>query len=141
MIEHNNFGLIHNYNRHRIEYFDLHEICQGCPEVGKIRLDGNSIENYRFGGPPLFWDNAVFLPLYYKKDGFQPCLIDLQTTQIKIYPKHFGLVLLKSANSEKMEFFEDLHNTSLITVSIEQFVDESPIKNRKGCARFLSRYN
>lgn len=47
-------------NGKEVLYLNTYEICQGCPEVGKLSIDGNIIKKEIFDGP-LLYNNGFYL--------------------------------------------------------------------------------
>ena len=96
-----------------IEFYNLMEICQGGPEVGNLSIDGNIIEG-RFGGPVLYQDQNVYVPIYEKtflKSGFRLVKINVITYEIEYMTKIKDIIFLYKIEMNRIYFFEDLNRT------------------------------
>lgn len=94
----NDFNPLKEVNGHKIEYFDLREIAQGSPLIGKIKIDSITIsEKDYFGGPFVYDDEFIYIPIYQRSffnTGFKLVKISLLEKKIiklntKIKPLYF----------------------------------------------------
>ena len=69
-----------------IQYTNLNEICQGGPLVGNLIVNGQKVFcDKRFGGPLLYHENLVFIPMYIRKfciSGFMLSVIELNSMRL-----------------------------------------------------------
>jgi hypothetical protein len=115
------FDIKKNINGKEITYTELMEICQGGPEIGDLNIDGVKIENYRFGGPLLFDNDNLFIPVYIKKifsTGFKIAKINLKTLEIEIFGKMKDIIFLDKIENKKIAFFEDIEKNTKHEMSI-----------------------
>lgn len=69
----------------KLQYLNLFEIVQGGPEIGQISIDDYLIKNVFFGGPILYNEYYIFIPMYVKgvlKRGFRLVKIDVKSKKI-----------------------------------------------------------
>lgn len=52
--------------KYHIKYHTFMEITQGGPEVGILSINGNDIQNKKFGGPILFDTENLYAPCFVK---------------------------------------------------------------------------
>ena len=102
-----------DYNRNgiSIKYFDLVELGQSGIKIGKISLDNYKINEFDFGGPPLFYENYIFLPMYKRsffKSGFILTIINMKNYKISTIGKIKPLIWLDVIEGNNMYFFEDI---------------------------------
>jgi hypothetical protein len=116
------YHLRYEHQNHRIEYYQMNELCQGCPEAGYINIDGEEIEGYRFGTPPVFFKEFVFIPLF-ERPAFYLASVDLTTREVQKLSGSESLLLIKSVSESQVEYFTDLNNTVLKTVPL-RWVEE-----------------
>lgn len=94
-----------------IVYSNLMEICQGGPEIGTISINGNPIQNYRFGGPCLHQEDYIYAPAYVRKflgTGFKLSKINCQTLNVELLGKTKDLIFLDKIVDNRIYFFEDI---------------------------------
>ncbi len=93
-----------------LEYFNLTEICQGCPVVGYIKLNGKNIENY-FGGPVLYDNFYLYIPTYLRKCfgyKFKLARISLSSLKVEYFGKFQKLIYLDKLEKNRIIFYEDV---------------------------------
>lgn len=80
-----------------LKYINIIEIVQGGPEIGQICLNGSLIGNSYFGGPLLFNEKFIFIPMYSKsflRRGFKLVKISILNGDVVIISKIESLILL-----------------------------------------------
>lgn len=97
-----------------IKYYELMEISQGGPEVGRVSFDGKMLEGL-YGGPLLFRNNHVFIPAYFKKlflgTGFKLAKININTAEIEYLTDIKYMIFLEKIEEKRIYFFEDINRT------------------------------
>ena len=100
-----------------IQYTNLNEICQGGPLVGNLIVNGQKVFcDKRFGGPLLYHENLVFIPMYIRKfciSGFMISVIELNSMRLIRVKDIYDLVYLDSINENEILFYKDIDRTKL----------------------------
>ena len=100
-----------------IKYSDLTEICQGGPLVGNLIVNGQKVFcDKRFGGPLLYHENLVFIPMFIRKfciSGFMLSIIELNTMRLSTIKDIYDLIYLDSINENGILFYKDIDRTKL----------------------------
>lgn len=94
-----------------ITYSNLVELGQSGIQIGKISIDNYKINDFDFGGPLLYTDNYLFVPMYKRnffKSGFQLAVINLNNYKIFTIGDVKSLVWLDSIDDNKVYFYEDI---------------------------------
>jgi hypothetical protein len=104
-------------DRWHIKYSDLTEICQGGPLVGNLIINGQKVFLDKFfGGPLLYVENSVFIPMFIHKfciSGFMLSVIELNFMQLRLVKGIYDLVYLDSINENEILFYKDVDRTKL----------------------------
>ncbi len=96
---------------------------QGGPELGKLFIDDKPIlkESY-FGGPLIIQEHLgkIIVPILHRsffKSKFKIAVIDLNTNECRLLDKKENLILLKSANEERIiSYYNNLENNNIKTI-------------------------
>lgn len=100
-----------------IKYSNLTEICQGGPLVGNLIINGQKVfKNKFFGGPLLYFENSVFIPMFIHKfciSGFMLSVIELNSMQLRLVKGIYDLVYLDSLDENKILFYQDITRNKL----------------------------
>lgn len=108
-------------NGNEIIYFDRHEICQGCPEVGKISINNKIIENKIFGGPLLFDNQFIYIPYFNKSwfnSGFNLVKIDYNTLIITKISPMYQIIDLVKIEDKRIFFYDSLEQNNVVVIKI-----------------------
>lgn len=115
-----------------IQYSNLIEICQGGPLVGNLIINGKKVfDDKYFGGPPLYHDNLVFIPLFIRKfcvSGFKLSIIELNSMRLVLVNGIFDLIYIDSINESEILFYIDKDRTKLH----RQLIDNKLLNDRQG---------
>lgn len=117
-----NFNTNMNIGNYYISYSNLKEICQGGPEIGNISINDKLIDLYFFGGPFLFKEDCIFIPVYFKKffnTGFKIGKLNLMTFQIEFVGKTKDLIYLDKIEENLIYFFEDLNKQIISSYTLK----------------------
>lgn len=98
-----------------LKYISLTEIVQGGPEIGQICLNGSLIGNAYFGGPLLFNDEFVFIPMYvnsFLRRGFKLVKISILDGEVEIISKTEHLILLNNVDESFVYYSVDLERVT-----------------------------
>lgn len=110
----NNFVSTYQVGLHLIVYKNFIEISQGGPEIAELFINNEKFSDNFFGGPPLFFNQFLFIPIYYSKfftRGFKIAMIDLNTSKFEIKTKCYDLILLDKVENNSLSFYIDLENS------------------------------
>ena len=118
------FFIERKYRDYSIKYYNLREIAQGSPEVGNLSVNSRNLpEKYFFGGPPIFLENYMLVPLFVSKlckTGFVLCKIDLETLDMDFISSLKKLIFLKEVDTsrKRVKFYESVNLGELKEVSL-----------------------
>lgn len=105
-----------------IEYFNLMEISQGGPEVGRLLVNGELVsKTLLFGGPLIFNKGIIYLPVFIRRlcvSGFKICKINSRTLEIEFLGKLKNLIFLDRVEDNKVYYFEDLNKAKLYSLYV-----------------------
>jgi hypothetical protein len=79
------FGLELVFDGIEVRYDNVYEIGQGGPITGALYIDQTWVRNFRFGGPLLYSDGYLFLPVFVKRfigTGFRLAKINIKTLDV-----------------------------------------------------------
>ncbi len=100
-------------NKICVEYIDLHEVCQGGPQVGTLLVNGKIVLE-KCGGPLLFTGGNIYVPTLVRRFlrvGFKLAIIDVSTLSVNVIGKIRDLIYLDRVEHDKIYFFTDLDKT------------------------------
>lgn len=113
--------IIHN-GKYHITYHSFTEITQGGPEIGILSINGNDIQNKKFGGPILFDTENIYAPCFVKNFfsvGFRLCEINLETLEAKeVSSKIYPIIDLIDVTEKGISFYKSLYSNDIITFQI-----------------------
>lgn len=112
-----------NLNGNIIQYINLMELCQGCPETGNIMINNNIINNHKFGGPLFEYKNDIFLPIYTKtlfKRGFKVARINLKTLEITKFGSITNFVYFDKIENNKIYYYSDIKKQKLCIIDLDK---------------------
>jgi hypothetical protein len=103
-------------NNLNLKYFNLKEIVQGGPEVGNICIDNVIIASYLFGGPFIFYQDNIYLPVFinkFFKRGFKLAKINLNNLDVEIYGSFENYINLYKIEDNTIYFYKDINNVNI----------------------------
>ncbi len=103
-------------NNYEFSYDGLTELCQGGPEIGLLYKNGNLISNQRFGGPFIFTNEYIFIPVYVKtilKSGFKLAKINIEDLSINEISSIKEIIFIDRIDKNRLYYFEDLNQQKL----------------------------
>lgn len=107
------FDIRKTFDETEIIYTNLMEISQGGPEIGNLSINGEMVRG-RYGGPALYKDGFLFVPLLIKKffrTGFQLVKIDTVTLRFEHIGEVKNLIFLDKIESNRIYFYEDMNRS------------------------------
>lgn len=119
----NLFYVTEKSNNHEIVYFDLFEISQGGPEVGKLKINDAIIEGF-FGGPCIIKNDTLFLTSWIRcwfVNKFKITIINLKTLEIKRLGNCKNLIFLDNIDEDIIYFYEDLNKEKILCLKYHKF--------------------
>jgi hypothetical protein len=119
------FSIEKKIGKNVIKYVNLEEICQGGPEIGEIYINNNKINGFKFGGPLLYNNNKVAIPLFvngFFNKGFKIVIIDLNNKYLLEFGNLKDLVILNSFEENEITFYSsiDRNDLKIIDLRIEK---------------------
>ena len=99
-----------------IKYTELREIVQGGPLVGKLSVNNIIISTYLFGGPYLYKDKYLYVPIFMKKvfrRGFVLARVYLNLPKIDFLSKIEDLIYLDRIENNRIFYYADINKTML----------------------------
>jgi len=103
-------------NGKEVLYLNRYEICQGCPEVGKLSIDGNVIKKEVFGGPLLYENGFIYVPCFRRKwfnSGFYLAKINTSTLEISIISEMYQIIDLIKIENSTLYFYDTLEQNEI----------------------------
>ncbi|WP_299121074.1 hypothetical protein [uncultured Tenacibaculum sp.] len=116
------FNIIKQDDDTKVEYFDLMELSQGGPEVGGIKINNETIKNYRFGGPCIISKEYVYIPVYIKKlcvSGFRIAEINIKTLEVSFISKIERFVVIDKVIDNNLYYYLNLDKTVSKTIKLK----------------------
>lgn len=108
-------------NGKKVLYINLYEICQGCPEVGKLSIENKIIKREVFGGPLLYDNEFIYVPCFKRKwfnSGFYLSKINLSTLEVSIISKMYEIIDLIKIENSIIYFYDSLEQNSIQQISL-----------------------
>ena len=93
-----------------VHYSQLMEVSQGGPEIGNIIINNKEIEKFKFGGPLIFQNKFIYIPIYIKKffySGFKIARINVETFNIVQFGKIKDLIFLEKIDKNRLVYYEN----------------------------------
>ncbi|MCT4631268.1 MAG: hypothetical protein N4A76_00860 [Firmicutes bacterium] len=118
------FFIERKHRDYSIKYYNLREISQGSPEIGNLSVnDKNLSKRYFFGGPPIFYENHMLVPLFVSKlckTGFVLCKVDLETLNMNFISSLKKLIFLKEIDisRKRVKYYESINLGELKEISL-----------------------
>lgn len=100
----------------KILYTNLYEICQGCPEVGKLSINNSVIKKEVFGGPLLYENGFIYTPCFKRKwfnSGFYLAKINISTLEISIISDMYQIIDLIKIENSTVYFYNSLEQNEI----------------------------
>ncbi|SHG70656.1 hypothetical protein [Chryseobacterium sp. OV279] len=107
-------------NGKEVLYLNTYEICQGCPEVGKLSIDGNIIKKEVFGGPLLYNNGFIYIPCFKRRwfnSGFYLAKINTSTLEIILISDMYQIIDLIKIENFTIYFYDSLEQKEIREVS------------------------
>lgn len=108
-------------NGKEILYLNRYEICQGCPEVGKLSIDGNIIKKEVFGGPLLYENGFIYVPCFKRKwfnSGFYLTKINTSTLEMFTISEMYQIIDLIKIENSIIYFYDSLQQDEVKEIEI-----------------------
>jgi len=108
-------------NGRKVVYHKCHEISQGGPLVGELSIDGRFIPGQSFGGPLLYNNKLIYVPILVKMflgSGFKLAIINTDTFKLEIIGNTKSLIFLVKIDGQ-IYFFEDISKTRYSHYQVE----------------------
>jgi hypothetical protein len=109
-------------NGKEILYENMYEICQGCPEVGKLFVDGSPIKKEVFGGPLLYDNEFIFVPCFKRKwfnSGFYLAKINISTLEVFIISDMYQIIDLIKIENNIIYFYDSLEQSEVKEIPLK----------------------
>lgn len=103
-------------NGKEVLYLNTYEICQGCPEVGKLSIDGEIIKKDVFGGPLLYENGFIYIPCFKRKwfnSGFYLAKINTSTLEMFIISEMYQIIDLIKIENSTIYFYDSLEQNKV----------------------------
>ena len=107
-----------------IMYHNTFEIGQGGPVVGNISINGIFIPNHYFGGPSLFDEQYLYIPIYMKKIiswRFKLARINFNSLTVDAIGKWESVIFLEKIENGTIFFYEDVGKTHSKYYKLSEF--------------------
>jgi hypothetical protein len=108
-------------NGYTFKYSNFFEVAQGGPEVGTLSVNDEIVgTRIFFGGPPVFYEDNLFVPILKKGllgRRFKICLINLKDRTIKEIGYELDLILLKNVDEKTVFFYADSPNAKISSIN------------------------
>ncbi|KFE97022.1 hypothetical protein [Chryseobacterium luteum] len=105
-----------------ILYSNIYEICQGCPEVGKLSIDGNVIKKEVFGGPLLYDNGFIYVPCFKRKwfnSGFYLAKINTSTLEVIMISEMYQIIDLIKIVDHSIYFYDSLEQSEIREIPLK----------------------
>ncbi|QEC75904.1 hypothetical protein [Mucilaginibacter ginsenosidivorax] len=94
---------------YKIKYENLREIGQGAPIIGNLLINGKQMPGYGFGGPLIYQNCNLYIPVYIKESsfgwGFKLAVIDLKNLSIRIFGERNHVLHLDKIENGRIYYF------------------------------------
>lgn len=97
-------------------YMNRYEICQGCPEVGKLLINKNLIKKEVFGGPLLYKSGIIYIPCFKRKwfkSGFYLAKINVSTLEMSLLSEMYNIIDLIKIDESSIYFYDSLKQNNI----------------------------
>jgi hypothetical protein len=108
------------YNGHSIEFMGVSELCMGCPDTGRLVVDGVRIgKDIRFGTNVVFYRHYLIVPRYKRFwSRFKLCAIDLHTKKWVELGRAEPLAMPIAVERDTLYYQNSLYDTAPQTLSL-----------------------
>ena len=110
-----NFNFELTINSSKVTYTNVMELCQGCPAVGNLTVEGVQVsEKFRFGGPAVGSEAYLYAPVFVEElwsAGFELAKINLNSLELELIGEKKNLIFLDKIKNGHIYFYEDLEKT------------------------------
>ncbi|AZB32158.1 hypothetical protein [Chryseobacterium balustinum] len=110
-------------NKMEISYISMYEICQGCPEVGKLSIGGNIIKKEVFGGPLLYENGFIYVPCFKRKwfnSGFYLTKINTSSLELLIISEMYQIIDLIKIEDDSIYFYDSLEQSEIKKIPLKK---------------------
>ena len=111
-------------NDTKIVYTNLMEICQGCPAIGDLTIDGvRASEKFRFGGSAIGLEAYLYAPVFVRRlrtTGFKLAKININSRKMELIGSVKSLIFLDKIENGYIYFYEDLEKTKKSKVRVHE---------------------
>jgi hypothetical protein len=111
-----NFETTKTYKSFKLTYENLMELSQGSPVVGDVYINEKKISSKKFGGPAIFANEFLFIPMYIRNfwnSGFKFARINLTNYNIDICGNIHDLILLDKIENDVIYYYDSFEKTNL----------------------------
>lgn len=105
----------------KIRYADILKAGNSHLSIGKLLINGNDLFKYNFGGPFLYNDTLIIIPVYTKGlffSGFKIAQINLEDCNIQIKGKLNDFIFLQKVENGKIYYCIDLEKKKREMINI-----------------------
>ena len=112
------FEINESFEGNNISYVNLREICQGGPQVGRIILNDKIITGHEFGGPFLYHEKHIYIPILtshfiFSFLSFKLAKINVMTREIQFVGENKALIFLNKIEDNKVYYYGDINKEKL----------------------------
>lgn len=111
-------------DNNKIEFINIQEICQGCPEVGTLVLNNKIIDKYKFTAPYLIVNNNLIIPRLNKSllnTNFKVSKINFSSLEVKDSIIVSNLIILNQFEDNKITYFTSKNNNEIKSFDYKLF--------------------
>ncbi len=104
------FKLNKKVNTYQVEYKNVIEVGQGGPQVGELYIEKVRLTKELFGGPILYNDEYLFIPIFKRRtfsSGFYICKVNLRTLEYENISERESFIFLKDIKDTRIYFYTD----------------------------------
>ena len=116
-----NFKTEVNIGSTKIRYADILKAGNSHLSIGKLLINGNDLFKYNFGGPFLYNDTLIIIPVYTKSlffSGFKIAQINLEDCNIQIKGKLNDFIFLQKVENGNIYYYIDLEKKKREMINI-----------------------
>lgn len=109
-----------NANGVMVSYVDITEVCQGGPAVGKLKIGDAVLKGFWFGGPLLFWNDFIIVPLF-ERPKFRIALVDMNTLQVTGIVGQYDVVVVSEVRNNLLLFYPEYFISEISKVDLMNY--------------------